>query len=113
MVLEDTYDFQVVVDRSIIEFFSNGGEKSSTLVFYPETMIDTVVVRAGGLNEGIEISARVYEIMGTWPGGTVEPNGTDIYMANGTSGSGMKKRATKGEYNMPALPLGGGRVLRA
>lgn len=106
-----------MVDRSIIEFFSNGGEKSSTLVFYPETMIDTVVVRAGGLNEGIEISARVYEIMGTWPGGTVEPNGTDVYMPNGTSGSGsgsgMKKRATKGEYNMPALPLGGGRVLRA
>lgn len=107
-ILEDTYDFQVVVDRSIFEFFSNGGEASSTLVFYPESMLDTVVIRAGGLNDGVEVTAKVYELAGTWPSGTVEPNGTDIYMGNSTSGNRMKKRSgSMREYKMPALPIDG------
>lgn len=111
MVLEDTYDFQIVVDRSIFEFFSNEGERSATLVYYPESLLDTVIIKAGGLNDGISISASVYSLQGTWPSGTVEPNSTDIYMPNSTSGGVRKRQANRG-YNMPTLPLGG-RVWRA
>ena len=55
-------------------------------------MLDTVVVRAGGLNDGVEVTAKVYELVGTWSSGTVEPNGTDIYIGNSTGGARMKKR---------------------
>lgn len=80
-VLEDAFDFQVVVDRSIIEVFGLEGEKSATLVYYPEALLDTVVVRTSGLNEGASVTANVYSLEGTWPSGQLQPNST----VNGTA----------------------------
>lgn len=80
-VLEDSFDFQVVVDRSMIEIFGLEGEKSATLVYYPEALLDTVIIRTGGLNEGVGVSANVYSLEGTWGSGQVQPNGT----SNGTA----------------------------
>lgn len=98
IVLEDRYDFQVVVDRSIIEVFAMGGERSATLVYYPETLIDGVLVSVGGLNEGVVVSARVHAIEGTWGSGVVMPNGTDVYGA----GNGTGRRLRRGEYRADA-----------
>lgn len=83
LVLNDTYDFQVVVDRSIIEVFGSEGEKSATLVYYPETLLDTVVIRSSGLNEGVSISAVVHMLEGTWEADVSQPNGTAV----GTNGT--------------------------
>jgi len=75
-VLEDSFDFQVVVDRSIIEIFGLGGERSATLIYYPEALLDTVIVRTGELNDGVGVTANVYPLQGTWPGGQVPANAT-------------------------------------
>jgi len=80
-VLEDAFDFQVVVDRSMIEVFGLQGEKSATLVYYPEALLDTVIIRTGGLNEGVSVSASVYSLDSTWGSGQVRPNST----SNGTA----------------------------
>lgn len=97
LVLNDTYDFQVIVDRSMIEVFGLEGEKSGTLVYYPETLLDTVVVRSSGLNAGVSISVSIHMLEGTWGSGVVQPNGTAIGV-NGTSRA--FKRELQGPWHM-------------
>jgi len=77
-VLDDGFDFQVVVDRSIIEIFSLEGERSATLVYYPESLLDTVILRTGGLNEGVRITANVYSLEGSWGAGQVQANNSAV-----------------------------------
>ena len=77
-VLQDSFDFQVVVDRSMIEIFGLRGERSATLVYYPEALLDSIVVRSGGLNDGVSITASIYSLENTWGAQEVYPNGTAV-----------------------------------
>lgn len=75
-VVTNSLDFQVVVDRSIVEMFSQRGERSATLVYYPEELLDTVQVGTKGMNSGARVSVAVYQLRRTWPAGVVYPNAT-------------------------------------
>lgn len=63
---EGTFTLDVVVDRSILEVFLDGGRSSGTLTFFPEGVLDTVEVRAGGLNEGVVVDAKIWGLDGAW-----------------------------------------------
>lgn len=78
LLVEDSFDLQVVIDRSILEMFTLEGEKSATLVYYPEAMLDSVTVTTGGLNQDVQVSASVHSLQGTWGTGLVQPNSTSV-----------------------------------
>ena len=66
LVIEDSYQLMVVLDRSVIEVFLNGGARSATSIFYADGLMDTVSVSCGGLNEGAEVSVGVWELNSAW-----------------------------------------------
>ena len=79
LVLSDTFDMQVVVDRSIVEVFSMTGERSGTFVYYlAEGFMDRVSIQSSGLNQDVVISARVVPLKSTWGSGVVMPNATSV-----------------------------------
>lgn len=61
-----TYMLEVVIDRSIIEVFLDGGRSSGTMTFFPEGELDTMEVRTGGLNEGTLVSVAVWGLKSAW-----------------------------------------------
>lgn len=63
---EGTFQLDVVIDRTILEVFLDGGRSSGTITFFPEGVLDTVEVRAGGLNEGVVVSAKIWGLDGAW-----------------------------------------------
>lgn len=77
----NSFDFQVYIDRSIVELFTLGGEQSATMVYYPEYLLDTVVLKTGALNQGVSIQAAVYELRSAW---ATQANATGYVQSNGT-----------------------------
>lgn len=63
---DGTFTLEGVIDRSILEVFLDGGRNSGTVTFYPEGVLDTVEVRAGGLNEGVKVEVGVWGLRSTW-----------------------------------------------
>ena len=68
---------QVVVDRSVLEVFLDGGVKTGTSVFFTEGELDVLSLAVGGLSEGAMVTAEVWGLGSGWqsemmPGG----NGT-------------------------------------
>ncbi len=66
LAIEDTYEMMVVVDRSVIEVFLDGGARSATSIFYADGLMDTVSISCGGLSEGAEVSVGVWELNSAW-----------------------------------------------
>ena len=66
----DTRSFRldVVIDRTIIEVFLDGGARSATATFYPEQPLDTLAVATGGLNEGVSVEWKVWGLESEWVG---------------------------------------------
>ncbi|KAK2761282.1 hypothetical protein FQN54_001804 [Arachnomyces sp. PD_36] len=64
--VDDVFNFSVVIDRSIIEVFLNGGEQSATSVFYPDEPLDRLELVARDLDADISASAEVWSLKGTW-----------------------------------------------
>ncbi|CAD6442833.1 bcbd8b76-1128-4faa-b49a-80b482ad6c17 [Sclerotinia trifoliorum] len=63
---QGTFQFDIVIDRSILEVFVDGGRSSGTITFFPEGILDTVEVRAGDLNVGVTVDAKIYGLDGAW-----------------------------------------------
>ncbi|KAI9645800.1 Invertase [Ciborinia camelliae] len=63
---DGTFSLDVVIDRSILEVFVDGGRSSGTITFFPEGVLDTAEVRAGGLNAGVVVDAKIWGIEGGW-----------------------------------------------
>ncbi|TGO67379.1 hypothetical protein BOTNAR_0043g00110 [Botryotinia narcissicola] len=61
-----TFQLDVVIDRSILEVFVDAGRSSGTITFFPEGILDTVEVRAAGLNEGVLVDAKIWGLEGGW-----------------------------------------------
>jgi beta-fructofuranosidase len=83
LVLEDTYQLLVVVDRSVIEVFLDGGVRSGTQTFYSDGLMDSVIVSCNGLMEGAEVSVGVWELKSAWADyengeGVVTGNATEV-----------------------------------
>ncbi|TGO42431.1 hypothetical protein BHYA_0008g00210 [Botrytis hyacinthi] len=63
---QGTFQLDVVIDRSILEVFVDAGRSSGTITFFPEGILDTVEVRAAGLNEGVLVDAKIWGLEGGW-----------------------------------------------
>jgi beta-fructofuranosidase len=57
---DGVFTLEVVVDRSIMEVFLNGGEQSATTTFFPEGRLDNVVIAAEGVGDGVRIEVEVW-----------------------------------------------------
>ncbi|KAI9654837.1 MAG: hypothetical protein M1829_000733 [Trizodia sp. TS-e1964] len=55
-----------VIDRTILEVFLDGGERSATTTFFPEHKLDTMLFQTGGLNEGVSASIAVWGLKSAW-----------------------------------------------
>lgn len=55
-----TFRLQVVSDRSILEVFLDNGLRSATTTFFPEGMLDTLIISTAGLSPGVQAAADVY-----------------------------------------------------
>ena len=78
------------MDRSIIEVFFGSaqiGENSGTATFFAEQPLDVMILKAGGLNTGVGVSAKVMAIESAWAkyensSGTVVGNATQMMRRN-------------------------------
>lgn len=91
LVLSDSWEMLMVVDRSVWEVFLMGGEKSATQTFFPRGLLDEVEVSVGGINEAAEVTVAVWELDSAWAS---EAGGDGVVRGNGTSNEAQKvKRA--------------------
>jgi beta-fructofuranosidase len=91
--LEITSDYQllVILDRSIIEIFLNGGVRSATQTFFPRALMDTLTVSCLGLDSAADVSVGAWSLNSAW---TSEENGNGVVTGNGT----MVRRAWSGDF---------------
>ncbi|KIW11609.1 hypothetical protein PV08_10911 [Exophiala spinifera] len=68
-----SFDFQIVVDRSILEIFSVDGDKSATLIYYPEQLLDAVDVELVDVNAEARVHVHLYPLRPTASGATNGP----------------------------------------
>jgi beta-fructofuranosidase len=66
-----------VIDRSIIEIFTNGGEQSATNTFYSTYPLDTMRLGAAGIASGAQVSVGVWGLEDTWAS-LANSNGTVV-----------------------------------
>ena len=93
VVIEDSYSLMVLVDRSVVEVFLDGGARSATSTYFSDGLMDTVSVSCSGLNADAEVSVGVWELNSAWVDYEDE-NG--VVMGNSTDG-GMRRRGWMGE----------------
>jgi beta-fructofuranosidase len=82
-----------VIDRSIFEVFLDDGERSATITFFPEQPLDTMIIKSGGLNEGMKVKAEVWGLESAWAS---EANDKGTVVGNVTRQ--VVKRDRIGEY---------------
>ena len=70
----NSFSLQGVIDRSILEVFLDGGQRSATTTFFAQGMLDTLIIAAGDLNPGVGVSVSVQGLEGTWGSGIVTGN---------------------------------------
>jgi len=95
---EGTWMLQGVIDRSILEVFLDGGQRSATMTFFPQGVLDTMQISTGGLNAGVKVSVAAWGLKSAWAmeenvNGTVVGNNTMM----GNSTSAMKRRNMFGQ----------------
>lgn len=61
-----TWSLEGTVDRSILEVFLEGGERSATLSFFPEAALDTFVFTTADINTNATISVKVWSLKSAW-----------------------------------------------
>ncbi|KAL8801452.1 MAG: hypothetical protein Q9223_001771 [Gallowayella weberi] len=91
-----TFRVQVVIDRSIIEVFLDNGLRSATTTFFPDGMLDTLMISTRELNPGVQVSAAVYGLTSTW---TSLENSNGTVAGNVTMGSQRVRRDTLGHIH--------------
>ena len=97
-----TFLLEGIVDRSIAEIFLDGGRNSATMTFFPTGALDTMEIRAGGLNAGVKIAVEVWALKSSWVGqenddGMVLGNVTEISRGNSTQ---MMRRDVRVRSNL-------------
>jgi beta-fructofuranosidase len=86
----------VLIDRSIIEAFLDGGTRSATQTFFPTTPLTQLSVGAAGIIGGMEISVSVVEVLSAWAQFEDE---TGLVVGNTTSGSNGTLSKRYMDYN--------------
>jgi len=62
------WNMQVVVDRSLVEVYLDGGKKVGTMAYWAEGEIDTVMVGSKGVSAGIGVAGEVWGLKSVWEG---------------------------------------------
>lgn len=62
------WNMQVVVDRSLVEVYLDGGKKVGTMAYWAEGEIDTVMVGSKGVSAGIGVVGEVWGLKSVWEG---------------------------------------------
>lgn len=60
------YRMEMVFDRSLVEVFLNGGRNVGTMSVFPNGEVDAVVVKSGGIGDGVVVGAEVWGLKSTW-----------------------------------------------
>ena len=76
-----TWTVMGVIDRSILEVFLDGGDRSATNTFFPQEPLDTMTFGTEELNAGVQVTLTVRSLKSTWQSqenvnGTVVGNAT-------------------------------------
>lgn len=66
LIANGTWRMEGVIDRSILEIFLDGGERSATNTFFPTQPLDTLLISTGELNAGVEVSVAIYGLDCSW-----------------------------------------------
>ncbi|KAI4233756.1 MAG: hypothetical protein L6R40_006988 [Gallowayella cf. fulva] len=91
-----TFRLQVVIDRSILEVFLENGLRSATTTFFPEGMLDALVISTRDLNPGVQVSAEVFGLNSAW---TSLENSNGTVAGNATMASQRVRRSTLGHIH--------------
>ncbi|KAI9891779.1 MAG: hypothetical protein M1814_002343 [Vezdaea aestivalis] len=70
-----TWRMSGVIDRSILEIFLDGGDRSATNTFFPEYSIDTMTFGTRALPAGMDVTLTVWSLKSAW-GAKGSSNGT-------------------------------------
>lgn len=81
-----SFNLGVVVDRSILEVYLNGGQVAGTFSFFPTAALDTVAIRFGNVPESATSAASVWALRDTWAE-QANANGTVVGNVTETLGS--------------------------
>jgi len=93
LITNGQWRLQGVVDRSILEVFLDGGERSATTTFFPEARLDQLAIATAGLNEGVQVSVAIWGLKSTW---AAEANSNGTVLGNNT----LSSNATIARRNM-------------
>ncbi|MCJ1477553.1 hypothetical protein MMC13_006225 [Lambiella insularis] len=85
-----TWSMQVVLDRSLVEVYLNGGQRVGTMVYFAEGEMDTLVVAARGVPKGVTVGVEIWGLKGIWD---VEQDGEQSVRRDGWRGR------DEGEWN--------------
>ncbi|CAG8955074.1 hypothetical protein HYFRA_00007088 [Hymenoscyphus fraxineus] len=77
-----TFTLEGVLDRSILEVFLDHGRSTGTMTFYPEGVLDTMVLKTAGLNEDVVVSVAIWGLKSTW---ATKANEEGIVLGNVTT----------------------------
>jgi len=61
-LLNSAFTLEVIIDRSIIEVFLDGGKNSAIATFFPEGKLDTLEVTTSGISGGAQVSVEVWSL---------------------------------------------------
>ncbi|KAL3419326.1 beta-fructofuranosidase [Phlyctema vagabunda] len=62
----NSFMLEVVIDRTIIEIFLDGGDRSAVATFFPEGKIDTLTIGTNDMNNDVGVHAEVWSLESGW-----------------------------------------------
>ncbi|KAI9816113.1 MAG: hypothetical protein M1826_001900 [Phylliscum demangeonii] len=65
-ISDGQWKLEGVIDRSILEVFLDGGQRSATNTFFPTQRLDSLLISTGGLNTGVQVSVAARGLKSTW-----------------------------------------------
>lgn len=83
---------QVVIDRSVLEVFLDGGVHAATALFFPDEPLTLMNLATADLPAGVEISLAVWSLKSAW---AAYENEQGIVVGNVTDGSGTTPGARR------------------
>lgn len=74
-----------IIDRTILELFVNGGQQRGTMLFFPNTPLDTLWIGGGSIPENASVSVGVWALKDAW---AEQENSNGTVVGNVTSSLG-------------------------
>jgi beta-fructofuranosidase len=89
------WSVEVLIDRSIIELFLDGGTRSATQTFFPTQPLTTVEIRAGGIKYGMELAVQVSAVISAWARYADKAGYVVGNVSSSTTGNNSQKRSIR------------------